>query len=563
MDFEELLLLVRRRLALILILGTLGLAFAVYQTSKITPLFQATATIFVSTPPGVNELGQSSGNKLGELNTGSSFTQARVKSYATIINNPETLKPVIEELELTYEIEELATQVSATAPADTVLIYVKVNNPDPALAAKIANSVAFHFSATVLKLELNSSLDPTKIIKLSTVQKAIPDYVPVSPRKNFNYFVGLFLGLMLSLLISLSLRYLDKSIKSESDLGATPLLGVAAFDPDADSLPVITQLSTYAVRTEAFRLLRTNVLHALDSKDRNCIAVSSCFSGEGKTTTSLNLGHSLAQAGFRVLIIEADMRRPGLFKYLQKSDLEINLPKDGLVNFLVEDKISSIKKKLTASTLKLKDSHLEILFSGKVPNNPAELLGSENFVEIVEITKALYDYVIIDTPPVLAVADASIVSRVTEEVLLVMHAGITSKRNFEAARESLLGVGVALTGVLLNKIPKYKAGERYGYTYSDPKMGYYRYSYDYRPKEVNIRSEKQAKLSITLKNLKGIRKLWKPDAIGSIWNRMPPGLKIGFNSRGSSLKKETEAESEFEKLLAEIKKDKSSKSRNR
>ena len=563
MDFEELLLLVRRRLALILILGTLGLAFAVYQTSKITPLFQATATIFVSTPPGVNALGESSGNKLGELNTGSSFTQARVKSYATIINNPETLKPVIEELELTYEIEELATQVSATAPADTVLIYVKVNNPDPALAAKIANSVAFHFSATVLKLELNSSLDPTKIIKLSTVQKAIPDYVPVSPRKNFNYFVGLFLGLMLSLLISLSLRYLDKSIKSESDLGATPLLGVAAFDPDADSLPVITQLSTYAVRTEAFRLLRTNVLHALDSKDRNCIAVSSCFSGEGKTTTSLNLGHSLAQAGFRVLIIEADMRRPGLFKYLQKSDSEINLPKDGLANFLVEDKISSIKKKLTASTLKLKDSHLEILFSGKVPNNPAELLGSENFVEIVEITKALYDYVIIDTPPVLAVADASIVSRVTGEVLLVMHAGITSKRNFEAARESLLGVGVALTGVLLNKIPKYKAGERYGYTYSDPKMGYYRYSYDYRPKEVNSRSEKSAKLSIPLKKLKGIRKLWKPDAIGSIWNRMPPGLKIGFNSRGSSLKKETEAESEFEKLLAEIKKDKSSKSRNR
>jgi len=559
MDFEELLLLVRRRLALILILGTLGLAFAVYQTSKITPLFQATATIFVSTPPGVNELGQSSGNKLGELNTGSSFTQARVKSYATIINNPATLKPVIEELELTYEIEELATQVSATAPADTVLIYVKVINPDPALAAKIANSVAFHFSATVLKLELNSSLDPTKIIKLSTVQKAIPDYVPVSPRKNFNYFVGLFLGLMLSLLISLSLRYLDKSIKSESDLGVTPLLGVAAFDPEADSLPIITQLSTYAIRTEAFRLLRTNVLHTLDAKKRNCIAVSSCFSGEGKTTTSLNLAHSMAQAGFSVLIIEADMRRPGLSKYLKKSGLEVTLPKYGLADFLIEDKISSIKKKLTASTLKLQDSHLEILFSGKIPNNPAELLGSDNFVKIIEITKELYDYVIIDTPPVLAVADASIVSRITEEVLLVMHAGRTSRRNFEAAREALLGVGVTLTGVLLNKIPKYKAGEKYGYTYSDPKMGYYRYSYDYRPKEVNNRSDKQAKLSITLKKLKGLRKLWKPEAKDPIENRKLPELKDGFKSKLTNLKKENEAGGEFEKLLAEIKKDRPNK----
>jgi len=563
MDFEELLLLVRRRLALILILGTLGLTFAVYQTSKVIPTYQAVATIFVSTPPGTNEQGQSSGNKLGELNTGSSFTQARVKSYATIVNNEETLKPVIEELGLTYEIQELATQVSATAPADTVLIFVKALDPDPVLASKIANSVAFHFSATVLKIELNSSSDPTKLIKLSTVQKAEPNYIPVSPRKNFNYFVGLFLGLMLALLISLALKYLDKSIKSEKDLGATPLLGVAAFDSEADSLPLITQLSTYAVRTEAFRLLRTNVLHALDSKERNCIAVSSCFSGEGKTTTSLNLGFSLAQAGFNVLVIEADMRRPGLTKYLQKSGLQVNPPKYGLADFLIEEKVSTVKKRLKSSTFKLEDSRLEILFSGKIPDNPAELVGSEIFIEILEIVKAQYDYVIVDTPPVLAVADASIVSRVAAEVLLVMHAGMTSKRNFEAARESLLGVGVTLTGVLLNKIPKHKAGERYGYTYSDPKMGYYRYSYNYRPSETTSRPEKQANFSIIFKKLAGIRKLWKPEAIGSIWNRKLPSLKIRFKPRLTTLKKENEAGGEFEKLLAEINKGSSNKNHYR
>ena len=560
MDFEELLSLVRRRLALILILGTLGLAFSVYQTSKTVPLFQATATIFVSTPPGSNEL--SSGNKLGELATGNNFTQARVKSYATIINNAETLKPVIEELGLTYSVQELATQVSATAPADTVLIFVKVINRDPELAAKIANSVASNFSMTVLKIELNSILDLTKIIKLSTVRVAEPDYTPVSPRKNFNYFVGLFLGLMLALLITLLLKYLDKSIKSEKDLGTTPLLGVAAFDPEAESLPLVSQLSTYAVRTEAFRLLRTGVMHTLDSKNKNCIAVSSCFSGEGKTTTSLNLGLSLAQAGLRVLVVEADMRRPGLLKYLKQSSIEVKLPKYGLSEILIKEKSSAIRKKLKSSIIKLKDSHLEILFSGKVPNNPAELLGSENFNEFITVAKSLYDYVIVDTPPVLAVADASIVSRVTEDVLLVMHAGKTSKRNFEAARESLLGVGVSLTGVMLNKIPKHKAGERYGYTYSDPKMGYYRYSYDYRPSVVTSDSEKQRQLPKALKNLNESRKTWRMASKDSIWNRMPPALKPGFKSRNSSHQKINETESEFEKLLAEIKKDKSSKSRN-
>ena len=105
MDFEELLRLVRRRLALILILGTFGLVFSVYQTSRITPLYDATATIFVSTPPSLNDLGQSSGNKLGELATGNSFTQARVKSYATIVNNASTLEPVISELDLPYGVQ--------------------------------------------------------------------------------------------------------------------------------------------------------------------------------------------------------------------------------------------------------------------------------------------------------------------------------------------------------------------------------------------------------------------------------------------------------------------------
>lgn len=542
-------------------LGSCGLAFSVYQTSKITPLFQSTATIFVSTPPSINEL--SSGNKLGELATGNNFTQARVKSYASIINNAETLKPVIEELKLKYGVEELADQVSATAPADTVLIFVKVINRDPELAAKIANSVASNFSLTVLRIELNSISDPTKIIKLSTVREAEPNYTPVSPRKNFNYFAGLFLGLLMALLISLLLKYLDKSIKSEKDLGITPLLGVSAFDPEAESLPLISQLSTYAVRAEAFRLLRTSVLHRLDSKNRNCITVSSCFSGEGKTTTSLNLGLILAQAGLRVLVIEADLRRPGLLKYLNQSGIEIKMQKYGLSEILIDEKNSAVRKKLTSSISRLKGKRLEILFSGKVPNNPAELLGGEKFIEVIEVAKTLYDYVIVDTPPVLAVADASIVSRVTEEVLLVMHAGKTSKRNFEAARESLLGVGVSLTGVMLNKIPKHKAGERYGYTYSDPKLGYYRYSYDYRPSQETSGSEEKRKLHEVFRKLNESRKTWRPASMDSFWNRMPPALKLNFKSRDSSHQKENEIESEFEKLLAEIKRGQSSKSRNR
>ena len=535
MDFDELLRLVRRRLALILILGTFGLSFSVYQTSKITPLFDATATIFVSTPPSVNDVGQSSGNKLGELATGSNFTQARVKSYATIVNNASTLEPVIAELDLPYGVQELATQVSATTPSDTVLMYVKAVNKDPELAAKIANSVAQNFSETVLNIELNSSLDLTQLIKLSVVRNAEPNFVPISPRKNFNYFLGLFAGLMLALLISLFLKFLDKSIKSEKDLGATPLFGVIAFDSTAATNPLVSQLGTYAIRTEAFRLLRTNVLHTLDTKDRNCLAVSSCFSGEGKTTTTLNLGLTIAKAGFSVVIVEADMRRPGLNKYLKQSEIKVTPAEVGLSTLLEFEQFSAVKKKLSKSIVQIPDSNLEILFAGSIPDNPAELLGSEIFVDLIEYLKGQYDYVIVDTPPVLAVADASIVGRVTQEMLIVLHAGETSKRNFEATREAMLGVGVSLTGVMLNKVPKHKAGEHYGYTYSDPQMGYYRYSYVYSPKKESSEPEGSKSLKSKISNFRNSKS--KEEAMP-----LPEIVKV------------VETKSDFELLLEEINK---------
>ena len=514
MNFEDLLLMVRRRLALILMLGTLGLAFSVHQTSKIIPMFQATATIFVSTPPGSNELGQSNGSQLGELNTGSSFTQARVKSYAKIVNNVETLLPVKKELGLTYGIQELATRVSASSPVGTVLIDVTVEDPDPLLAAQIANSVAFHFSQTVLSIELNSTLDPTKLIKLSTVQRAEPNYSPVSPRKNLNYFLGLFSGLMLALVISLFLRYLDKSMKNEKDLGVTPLLSVMSFDKTAKDHPLVSQLSSYDPRIEAYRQLRTNVLHILENSKDNCIAVTSCFSGEGKTTTSLNFGLVLSNAGFRVLVIEADMRRPTMMKYLSQGFEGLAKPRYGLSSLALVKDVSTLGRILTESTLKLEDSRLEVLVSGDTPQNPAEILGSETFVKLLDEARTLYDYVIVDTPPILAVADASIVARVTKKILLVMHAGETSKSNFEAAREALLNVGVTLTGAVLNKIPKHKAGERYGYSYTDSRKGYYRYSYSYSPSEVSDDASKSKSRAARRRERKAQRKLSKSKSKG-------------------------------------------------
>ena len=484
MSTPDLLNLIRRRLSLLLVFIFLGFSISFYATGKIVPQYESTATIFVSTPPTIDNSGGSGGNKLGELAVGNSFTQARVKSYATIINNEATLSPVIQSLNLQYDVEALAKKVSAIAPEDTVLMYVKVRDTDPILAASIANVVAQQFSQTVLEIELNSSLDLTQLIKLSVVRAAIVSEFPATPNKRLNYLLGIFVGFMFGFIISLLLRFLDQSLKSEKDIGDTPLLGVVAFDPSAVSQPLITQLSTYAIRTEAFRLFRTNLLHSLDKKELNCIAISSCYSGEGKSTSTLNLSFAIAQSGFSVVVVEADMRRPSLAKYLNENWGSLPISKFGLSEILCANGNTELRRKMNAATLTLPKVGLDIILSGTVPSNPAELLGGENFVTLVEMLKTKYDYVLIDTPPVLSVADASIVSRVTQQIALILHAGKTSKRNFEAAREGMSSVGVNLTGVLLNKVPKHKAGEHYGYTYSDPQMGYYRYSYSYSPEKI-------------------------------------------------------------------------------
>jgi capsular exopolysaccharide synthesis family protein len=363
-------------------------------------------------------------------------------------------------------------------------MFVKVRDADPILAASIANAVAQQFSQTVLEIELNSSLDLTKLIKLSVVRAAIVSEFPAAPNKRLNYMLGIFIGFMLGFIVSLLLRFLDQSLKSEKDIGDTPLLGVVAFDSNAVSQPLITQLNTYAIRTEAFRLFRTNLLHSLDKTESNCIAISSCYSGEGKSTATLNLAFAIAQSGFSVGIIESDMRRPSLANYLNEHWGNLPVSKFGLSDILCVNGTTELRKKINLATVTLPKVGLDIIFSGTVPSNPAELLGSENFVILIEMIKTKYDYILIDTPPVLSVADASIVSRVTQQIALVLHAGKTSKRNFEAAREGMSSVGVNLTGVLLNKVPKHKAGEHYGYTYSDPQMGYYRYSYSYSPEKI-------------------------------------------------------------------------------
>jgi capsular exopolysaccharide synthesis family protein len=467
------------------------------------PVFEARTTIFVATPPGGDV--SAGGSQIGQLTTGNTFSQARVKSYAAIVNNKETLDPVIEELKLKYSPEQLASNVRAVSIADTVLIEISVRDGDPNLASAIANSVAKNFSNTVTLIELNTKRGNSDLINVSIVKAAVLNPDPVYPRKAFNYLLGIFFGGLVGFGLALLLRILDSSMKNEQDLGDTPLFGVVSFDPLAKSNPLTVKMDAYSSRVEAYRVIRTNVLHYLEKSKKKSFVVTSCFAGEGKTTSSLNIAFAVAQAGFKVLVLEADMRRPSFKDHYNELGIPIKISKtrsSGLSALLTQKSKVITKKDCLRAVTSTNISNLWVLEAGPTPKNPAELLGSDKLLTIMDKLESLYDCIIIDTPPLLAVADATIVARKVQQVLLIAHAGETSKRNFNASKSALHDVDVVLAGVILNKVPKYKRGEVYGYTYSARGSDYYRYSYDYDLSHPNSTYNLPVKRKIKLPNLK-------------------------------------------------------------
>lgn len=465
MDLKDFYRLVLRNLLAVLISTLLGVAVAAGITYSTTPMYEAKLQLFVST--------QNADLDISALVQGSSFSQQRVKSYAQIIPSPTTLQPVINSLKLDISAEKLAKRVKASAPLDTVLINVTVTDESPLRSAQIANAIGSYFATFVNELELTKA-DNTPPIKVSVVKKASVPENPSTPKTTLNLLLGLILGFGLGVGLSILRQVFDNTIKNETDLGETPLLGAVGFDEEAESKPLVTQISRYAARTEAFRQLRTNLQYLRADQPPKIIGITSAIPGEGKTSTAINLALSLAQSGFKVILVEADMRRPKSAKYLAMPSKA-----SGLSDILSGKEDGNVQERVDAVTQNFgQEVSISVITSGAIPPNPSELLDSQSFGEIMDYLSSKYEFVIVDCPPTLPVADAAIISTRVEGILVVTEAGVTRKNQFLGVREAITAVGGQILGVVLNKIPVSRSYDDYGYRYG---YGYgYRRRYGYR-----------------------------------------------------------------------------------
>jgi capsular exopolysaccharide synthesis family protein len=266
---------------------------------------------------------------------------------------------------------------------------------------------------------------------------------PASPNTPMNLLLALFGGATLAIGLAFFFEYLDSNIKSPEEMKqhlGLPFLGmVPALFGKATENPLINN-GVPANFSESFRGLRTNLLFSSTETGCRSVAVTSTAPGEGKTVVAANMAMALAQAGERVLLIDADMRKPRIHTIFGKPQ------KPGLSNVLVGNAKSS------ESVLKTTVPGLWVMPSGVHPPNPAELLASKRFKDFIVTLGEHFDWVIVDTPPVMAVTDSSIVAHAANGVVFVVGAEMTSRHAAQRALEQLGHSRAKLVGAVLNRV---------------------------------------------------------------------------------------------------------------
>jgi len=225
---------------------------------------------------------------------------------------------------------------------------------------------------------------------------------------------------------------------------------------------LVTQVRPQSQMAESYRALRTSLLLSSLGAPPKVIMVTSARPQEGKTTTAINSAIVLAQKGVRVLLVDADLRRPSVHKTLGMG------PHSGLSNVLTGN--TTLEEAIAPSPFL---PNLFVLAAGSPPPNPAELLGSSNMKDVLNELRQQFDHVVIDTPPTLSVTDAVVLSPRVDAIILVIRSGQTTKQALRRARDILMQVNAHVTGVLLNAVDLTSPDYYYYYEYQGKYSQYY------------------------------------------------------------------------------------------
>ncbi|MGU3497394.1 polysaccharide biosynthesis tyrosine autokinase [Mycobacterium sp. C31M] len=415
-------------------LTLVGALVALVLSMLATPQYEAHARMYVSTTGGAPVSNASYQE--------TSASQQIALSLVKLIQSEAVTERVVDSLQLDMSASALAEKMEASVEPETVLIDLTVTDSSPVLAREIANANAFEFADFVDELQLKTA-PSTPRPKVTLVKPAATPTAPVSPNVPRNVGLGAVAGLALGFaaasLRGRAIRTVQTSQELEDVTGAAPLGAVPSVQLSGGD--AFARVTGNAALMESFRDIRTNLVHLLESSSSRVVAVSSAGLEEGKTTTVCGVAAALSDAGHRVLVIDADLRQARLTQSLDMS-------KDaGLADAL--DGVAEAHAVIRS----MEHPKVDVLPAGQISSQPSELLASRAAEKLVQQVGESYDYVLLDTPALLAYTDAAVLATHSDGVLLTARYAGVDDDDLRAAMARLSRVDAPFLGAVLTFAP--------------------------------------------------------------------------------------------------------------
>lgn len=439
MRFADFLSVVTSRWRVIVLCVAVAVAAAGVLTYLTTPVYTAQSRTYLTTEPVE---GKDDGSVV--------LAASDLETYQSILSTPAVLDPLREELGMD---EGHPIDVEASVSPSTSIVDITARSSDPEEAAAVANeigpqlaSVAGEFSTVIASANYRVVSKP--------LQPASPPASPTSPDLRTNLALALLGGLVVGIGLALVRHSLDTKVRSEEDIkslsDAPVLAGLPAERvPSGEGLLSIER-DPYGRHAEAIRRLRTNLLFVDVTTGQHSFVVTSSVPGEGKTTTAVNLALAMADAGTRTLLVDADLRSPAVAGTL---GIEGTV---GLTTVLLGQTTPDEVIQQWGT------SGVHVMPAGAIPPNPSELLGSQPMEDLFATLVEDYDFVLVDSPPVMSVIDAVIVQKLTGGILMVVGHDRTKKRDLASAMKQLSTVEATVSGFARNFVAG-RGSRVYGY----------------------------------------------------------------------------------------------------
>jgi capsular exopolysaccharide synthesis family protein len=427
MDLRIYLEMLWRRKWTILLSAIVAVIVILVGVSFITPTYAATATVRVGLRGGID---------YGALN----YSERLMNTYAYMVRSSTMTDAAAAQLGL----NEISSRIRVRFPDNSELMQIVVQDPDPVLAANVANTL----TAILIDQISASRTGQTSIVAM--VEPASASTTPAWPNRNLLVAVGLVAGLMGGVGLAFLFEHLDtrlyttRRIEEVTDL---PTLGV---------IPATSPWRRHAIfidnspEAEAFRHLRTSLFTLSGESQLKTLLITSAEPNEGKSMIAANIASSIEQTGKRVLVVDADLRLPTLHKIF-------HLPNNVGLSSVLKQEVT-----LEEAIQQHNASGVHVLTSGPTPAQPAELLASAQMVAILSELVQRYDMVVVDTPSLLAVADAASLMPLVDGVLFVVERTHVRQASVEAARQRLMGVKPKTVGLVVNRAERQGSSYYYG-----------------------------------------------------------------------------------------------------